>query len=46
MFSLPDLSGLFWFALFGIACAVIGGAGVLGWVGYHLTMALLLYWGV
>lgn len=46
MGRLPDLSGLIYFATFGMFCAgllvVFGG----GWLLYHLGFALMLYWGI
>lgn len=43
MFDLPDLTPLFYLAMFGLICAVsisaIGG----GWLTYHLAMAIIGY---
>lgn len=44
MFNLPDLSGLIYFAFFGMACAAVVAIGG-GWLLYHLTRAVLLYVG-
>lgn len=32
MWNFPDLTGLFWLAMFGLFCAVIGGVGIVGFV--------------
>lgn len=45
MINLPDLTPIFYFAIFGMICAaivtVVGG----GWLAYHLVRAVLLYVG-
>lgn len=43
MYNLPDLTPLFYLAMFGLICAVmiavIGG----GWLAYHLAMSVIGY---
>ena len=46
MGRMPDLSGLFFLAMFGLACAAILIVGGGGWVAYHLFQALSLYLGM
>lgn len=45
MLHLPDLSPIFYLAVFGVVCAflllTVGGS----WVAYHLVQALRLYLG-
>lgn len=45
MGKLPDLTPIFYLAMFGLVCAVIGGGTLLLWGGYHLIAALTLYIG-
>lgn len=45
MGRLPDLSGLVYFAIFGMACAATVAAGIGIWLAYHLAAALAAYLG-
>lgn len=45
MFNLPDLSGLFGFAIFGMVCTALVVIGGGAWLLYHLTRAVLFYVG-
>jgi hypothetical protein len=43
MYNLPDLTPLFYLAMFGLLCAIlIAGIGTT-WLAYHLVMALIGY---
>lgn len=37
MWNMPDLTGLFWFAVFGFCCAVVLGLGGLGGLIWFFT---------
>lgn len=43
---MPDLTGIFYFALFGIACAIVLAVAAGGWSAYHIVMALAAYNGI
>ena len=43
MGPLPDLTPLFYLAIFGLFCAAVLGGG--GWLLYHLIAAVALYAG-
>ena len=45
MGNLPDLRILFYFALFGFACAFVIASVGASWLAYHLFMALAAYLG-
>ena len=40
---LPDLTPLFYLAMFGLVCAVLVVLGGGSWLGYHLFLALRSY---
>ena len=42
---IPPVQGLVWLALIGLVCAVVLGAGVSGWMLWHLARALAAYVG-
>jgi len=41
--GLPDLTPLFYLAIFGLVCAIVLGISIGGWLGYHLLMAAWAY---
>jgi uncharacterized membrane protein YfbV (UPF0208 family) len=45
MYQFPDISGLVSFAVFGAAVALLLALSGLGWLGYHMVMALAAYFG-
>jgi hypothetical protein len=45
MGRMPDLSGLIYFAIFGMACAATVAAGIGIWLAYHPAAALSAHLG-